>query len=185
MRPLLTLFLLVTLVQAQEPAKPKPPKAKAYTDPAQTDAGFVIQGEYTGQLEDKTFGVEIWAQGGGKFEAVSYPGGLPGAGWDGDREKVSRTVGGRAEGGASAHFEAKDGSIGQIADPAAQLFGQADLPAAGGLFFHFLPAEALATGFTGSGIGGDCFALLIEPPAIQSTGFPPAGFEFIAEILGL
>ena len=126
MRPLLTLFLLVTLVQAQEPAKPKPPKAKAYTDPAQTDADFVIQGEYTGQLEDKTFGVQIWAQGGGKFEAVSYPGGLPGAGWDGDREKVTRTVGERAEGGASAHFEAKDGSIGADADGQSILVNNAD-----------------------------------------------------------
>lgn len=54
----------VTLVHAQQPAAPKPPKPKAYTDPAQTDADFAIQGEYTGQLDDKTFGVQIWAQGG-------------------------------------------------------------------------------------------------------------------------
>lgn len=126
MRPLLTLLFLATLVQAQQPAKPKAPKPKAYTDPAQTDADFSIQGEYTGQLEDKTFGVQIWAMGGGKFEAVSYPGGLPGAGWDGDREKVTRTVGERAAGGASAHFEAKDGSIQADADGQNILVNNAD-----------------------------------------------------------
>ena len=111
MRQILSFLLLTTLVNAQQPAQPKPPKAKAYTDPAHTDADFVIQGEYTGQLDDKTFGVQIWAQGGGKFEAVSYQGGLPGAGWDGDREKVTRTVGARAEGGTTVHFSAKDDSI--------------------------------------------------------------------------
>ena len=126
MRPLLTLLLLATIVQAQEPAKPKPPKAKAYTDPAQTDADFAIQGEYTGQLEDKTFGVQIWAQGGGKFEAVSYPGGLPGEGWEGDREKVTRTIGERAEGGTTVRFEAKDGSISAEVDGQSILVNNAD-----------------------------------------------------------
>jgi hypothetical protein len=126
MRLLLTALFAVTLVHAQQPAAPKPPKPKAYTDPAQTDADFAIQGEYTGQLDDKTFGVQIWAQGGGKFEAVSFPGGLPGAGWEGDREKVTRTVGERAKGGKAAHFTAKDGSIEADADGQSILVNNAD-----------------------------------------------------------
>ncbi len=111
MRLLLLLFLFPSLIHAQQPAVPKPPKAKAYTDPVQTDEDFAIQGEYTGDLDGKTFGVQIWAQGGGKFEAVSYQGGLPGDGWDGDREKVTRTPGERVAGSKSAHFTAADGSI--------------------------------------------------------------------------
>ena len=108
MRLILTTLLLATFIHAQQPAAPKP---KAFTDPAHTDDDFAIQGEYTGQLEGKSYGVQIWAQGGGKFEAVSYQGGLPGAGWDGDREKVTRTVGERAEGGKTALFTVKDGTL--------------------------------------------------------------------------
>lgn len=111
MRQLLLLFILPTLIHAQQPSASKPPKAKAYTDPVQTDDDFAIQGEYTGELDGKTFGVQIWAQGGGKFEAVSYQGGLPGDGWDGDREKVTRTPGERGAESKTAHFTAADGSI--------------------------------------------------------------------------
>lgn len=111
MRLILIALLFVSFVEAQQPAAPKPPKPKAFTDPAQTDNDFAIQGEYAGQLEEKAYGVQIWAQGGGKFEAVSYQGGLPGAGWDGDREKVTRTSGQRREGETVAVFSVKDGTI--------------------------------------------------------------------------
>jgi hypothetical protein len=105
---LIPLLLATSFAQAQQPAAPKP---KAYTDPAQTDEDFVIQGEYTGQIDGKAYGVQIWAQGGGKFEAVSYQGGLPGAGWDGDRSTVTKTPGLRSEGEKTAVFTVKDGTL--------------------------------------------------------------------------
>lgn len=108
MRLLLTALIFATTLHAQQPAAPKP---KAYTDPAQTEEDFAIQGEYVGEIDGKTYGVQIWAQGGGKFEAVSHLGGLPGAGWDGDRSTVTRVVGTRAAGTTSAAFESPDGSI--------------------------------------------------------------------------
>ena len=46
-----------------------------------------------------------------EFEAVAYPGGLPGDGWDGDREKVSRTVGRRDESSGRVVFESENKKI--------------------------------------------------------------------------
>jgi hypothetical protein len=62
------------------------PKA-AVTDPAEADADFAVQGEYAGWLYNPArgnewMGLQVVALGDGKFDAVSYRGGLPGAGWD-------------------------------------------------------------------------------------------------------
>lgn len=111
MRSFLTLLVLTTVIHAQQPAASKPPPPKAFLDSAEAGDDFVIQGEYAGENNGKSYGVQIWAQGGGKFEAVSYQGGLPGAGWDGDRSTVKRVTGTRAEGEKSAHFTAPDGTI--------------------------------------------------------------------------
>lgn len=60
----------------------------AATDPAKADGDFAIQGEYVGQFSlgdgvDQKFGMQMIAQGEGKFHLVAYIGGLPGDGWDG------------------------------------------------------------------------------------------------------
>ena len=45
---------------------------------------FRVQGEYAGQ----EMGAQVIALGKGRFHAVVYPGGLPGAGWDGKNKSL-------------------------------------------------------------------------------------------------
>ena len=60
--------------------------ADVYDSPeaAKSDPDFLIQGEYAGQ----GVGLQVVALGEGRFMAVKYPGGLPGAGWTGDGKQV-------------------------------------------------------------------------------------------------
>ncbi len=57
-----------------------------WTDPNDPElpVEFLLQGEYVGQIQsgDK-LGCQVIALGAGAFQAVVYPGGLPGDGWDG------------------------------------------------------------------------------------------------------
>jgi len=93
-------------------------KGPTYTDPAKTDADFVFQGEYSGEIVDDgnklKLGVQVIALGEGKFRSVSYIGGLPGDGWDGEEK---RSVPGELKDGVvvfsddRAHGEIKGGKL--------------------------------------------------------------------------
>ena len=84
--PSLRLIIATTIVfMSAAVGHAKPFGNPAYTDPAQTDADFIFQGEYAGDLtidgQPLSMGVQVVALGDGAFDAVGYPGGLPGAGW--------------------------------------------------------------------------------------------------------
>ncbi|MFN0195835.1 MAG: DUF1080 domain-containing protein [Planctomycetaceae bacterium] len=78
-----TLFLASghALSQAQD-------EKLAITDLSQVDEDFAFQGEFVGDVVvgmrgSVRIGLQVIALGGGKFQAVEYPGGLPADGWIG------------------------------------------------------------------------------------------------------
>lgn len=95
----------------------------AYADPAQTDADFPFQGEYAGTLTkgatSEKYGVQVIARGDGSFDAVGYPGGLPGDGWtpptklrgSGTRNGTVVNLAGLDIGGTHRQARIKDGSL--------------------------------------------------------------------------
>lgn len=88
--PKLPLVLAAALsVVAALPAAAQDRSRKAATSLYDVDDDFSLQGEYYGQLFDdfgrsawKAVGLQVVALGDGEFQAVLYPGGLPGDGWD-------------------------------------------------------------------------------------------------------
>ncbi len=115
MKSLALLLIFLSLVPGThaDEAK-KPTDEKVWIDPAKVDdEDFLIQGEYAGEMgagefKGKKFGVQIWAQGDGKFEWVSYQGGLPGAGWSEDRKDIHRVKGQRTADEKVAHLDEVD-----------------------------------------------------------------------------
>lgn len=79
---LAVLLLAATSAQAQD---------NTFTSPEQAGPDYQVQGEYAGTLtvdgEPIPFGLQVIARGNHQFDAVGYPGGLPGDGWNGE-EKI-------------------------------------------------------------------------------------------------
>ena len=79
----------------------------AFTTPeaASEDPQFSVQGEYVSVFDEA--GLQVVAQGDGKFVVVTYVGGLPGYGWDGSEETRAEadadTVRGMTEGYTRIH----------------------------------------------------------------------------------
>jgi 3-keto-disaccharide hydrolase len=78
-------FVCVAIVAPLTAADPKDKKV-VWTDPADSTLplDFKIQGEYA----KDGLGIQVIALGNGSFHAVVYPGGLPGAGWDGKNKSL-------------------------------------------------------------------------------------------------
>jgi len=78
-------LLLPVCAWAADPAK----DGATYADPAKTDADFPLQGEYTGVIGENRMGIQVIALGDGKFRGAGFLGGLPGDGWQKDKEEKS------------------------------------------------------------------------------------------------
>ncbi len=81
-------------------------KSPVYDNPAQVDADYALQGEYTGitgpDHDQLKVGMQVIAFGNGKLRAVMYRGGLPGDGWNkGARLEAEATL----QGGKDLVFE--------------------------------------------------------------------------------
>lgn len=117
---LLVCYSLACFISAQRVAAQGP----AYTQPeaAQADASFALQGEYVGQVRsgELKLGAQVMALGEGKFSVAIFRGGLPGAGWDGERrdrlEGVQQADGSVLIQGEQADGVLKEGTVTVIAD---------------------------------------------------------------------
>lgn len=94
MKRLVGLSIFLALVaMAFQPAVAAPPKGLNATDLSMVDEDFAFQGEYAGTVKspegkEMKLGVQVIALGDGKFTAVVYVGGLPGAGWTREDHKA-------------------------------------------------------------------------------------------------
>ncbi|MBX9584681.1 MAG: DUF1080 domain-containing protein [Gemmataceae bacterium] len=101
--------------------------AVADPDKAKADPDFAVQGEYEGEVtvpDGKTIklGVQLVAQGNGKFAGKGYPGGLPGAGWDGQKPMVGTA----ARDGGKVVIKAEEAEvIGEVVDGVLTFKGRA------------------------------------------------------------
>ncbi|MEO1990457.1 MAG: DUF1080 domain-containing protein [Pirellulales bacterium] len=90
----------------------EPTEHPAYTDPQKTDEDFIFQGEYTGDMltegQSMPVGVQVIALGDGSFDAVGYPGGLPGAGWNPPDKVMAKGSRENGQQGAIVKFTGKD-----------------------------------------------------------------------------
>ncbi len=93
---LLCSFSLLTMANSVTAQQANPQKM-AITDAAKAGADFQLQGEYVGTLGSRRrsqtrLGLQIVALGDGNFQAIAYPGGLPGAGWNGTTDAMEMIV---------------------------------------------------------------------------------------------
>jgi hypothetical protein len=130
---------------------------------------FKIQGEYAGEK----IGAQVIALGEGRFQAVLYTGGLPGASWD---QKNRSLLDGTLE-GEVAKFTPAEGNRKYLAGPAAEFSAAAEFPPEG-----HLPFSGTITGdkFAVKGADGAEIALTKITRKSETMGAePPAGAKVL------
>jgi len=129
------------------PKKKKKPPTPVYVDVESAPADWKVQGEYVGKAGDDKLGVQVIALGKGAFQAVFYPGGLPGDGWDG---KVRIPLDGRTTDGKTV-FQPSKGPKKYMAGPPEQFSALRNNPPGGQKDWEAVIEDGRMRGRTGSG----------------------------------
>ena len=134
-------FVLAAALLAGTPGQGK----GLWTDPedATLPVDFKIQGEYVGEFG----GAQVIALSGGAFQAILYPGGLPGAGWDG---KSRRVMDGRLDGN-KAVFKSAEGKKRYLGKSPEQFSATRMFPPEGHVACSGTIAEGILKGKTAGG----------------------------------
>ena len=130
---------------------------------------FDIQGEYAGTAGDSKIGVQVIALGGGEFQAMFLPGGLPGAGWDGKDKILCQ---GKCQDGKVALTPAT-GQRKYMAGPPNQFSATRQFPPQGQKDYTATIADGKLTGKTDTGQAIEAKKVMRESPTLAVQ--PPAG----------
>lgn len=163
----LGLILIITPTLACGGDKKETKKTKeVWTDVKDSTlpADFHLQGEYAA----KDLGAQVIALGGGHLQAVVYPGGLPGAGWDGKNRSLMQG----AVAGGKATFEPAAGKRKYIAQKPEEFSATAKFPPAGHEDFTATLADGVLT-LRGKAGSMTLKRIVREGPSMGMT--PPPG----------
>ena len=166
---LMAAAVALTAVGAPSVQAAKKPETTAYLTPETAGPDFKVQGEYLGTAGEKKIGVQVIALGESAFQAVIYPGGLPGAGWDG---KTRHTVDGETQDGQTlfAPSQAKKRYMGK----SPQEFSALSKPPVNGQENYALTITGTAlTGEDPEGRAISAKKIVRASPTLGAT--PPAG----------
>jgi hypothetical protein len=142
-----------------------------FTNPAdpKLPPDFRIQGEYAGKSDAGDFGCQVIALGNGAFQAVIYPGGLPGAGWDGKRKSL---MDGELE-GETATFKPAEGNRSYLANSPEQFSATSKFPPEGHEPFTGKIAKEMLTLTTTNGAALELAKVERKSPSLGKE--PPEG----------
>ncbi|MBT4868200.1 MAG: DUF1080 domain-containing protein [Planctomycetaceae bacterium] len=131
---------------------------------------FKVQGEYVGKvLEGDKLGCQVIALGEGAFQAVVFPGGLPGAGWDGKHKIL---MDGRLEKG-QAVFKPAEGKKRYLAQSADEFSATSQFPPAGQKVYTATISGSILAGTTDDGKAFKLTKTVRKSPTIGKK--PPKG----------
>lgn len=131
---------------------------------------FDVQGEYVGTVGGAgAIGIQVIALGNSEFQAVYYPGGLPGAGWDGKGKSLGQ---GRLTNG-NLMLAPADGSRAYMAGPPSEFSATGQFPPAGHQAYTAMIRDGRLKGRTDSGAEIRAEKMQRRSPTLGKP--PPAG----------
>ncbi len=158
--------LVTSSAMAQQNAK------GLFTDPNDPSLpiDYQVQGEYLGEFDGGgKLGCQVIALGDGAFQAVFYPGGLPGAGWDAENKILADGTG---EGGKTV-FKPAEGNRKYLAQNPAQFSATSKFPPQGHREFSAVIVEGTLTGKTDEGKSFELKKTVRKSPSLGQK--PPEG----------
>ena len=135
---------------------------------ADIPADFAIQGEFVGEIKgDDKLGCQVIALGQGAFQAVVYPGGLPGDGWDGENKILMDGL----TKGDEIKFQPATGNKRYVGDAPAEFSATSQFPPVGQRNYSATLSNSTIRGTTNDGKPFEMQRTVRKSPTLGAT--PP------------